>query len=361
MDIHQETKEAQAFFSAMLKPGTRAETIYNFARKRNTEKSAIACPNGEEHAALQYAAMTYSCASIHLSDALTAQQHETLLILSLMTAMEESSKDSWSYGSKLLYDLRIAGITVTKEELIAFLAQEDNSLLGEGVWQRFCYANEMALFLYAGRLLVRYFWLPDCTAPYTGKPIALPDLRQKHPVSALEELAVTYVPYYIGEQNKAKLTRFLSWLRRSRFYEAETEFSSEPGIVPVHTLHVIEHLVRLAKPSTEADLGECVLAGLCHSLWVNSTARYGFGRKSMIMALEFFQDCLTERLASALDAHPHVEAMNPYVGKQMMEQPLGLFLHLADTFATYQDTNSQEISTPPSGSPQQVNSQPEKS
>ena len=76
--------------------------------------------------------------------------------------------------------------------------------------------------------------------------------------------------------------------------------------------------------------------------WVASTVYsykddlpFGHGRKSMYIALGFFGDSMPPSVASAIDAHMHDIDVNPNVGLQMMQQPLGLWLHIGDAIAAH--------------------------
>lgn len=345
MDIKQEHIEAFNMFGSVV-ASERAKAVFDFAMKRGLEKAVVTCPDGSEHAAMMYAWQLY-CNTDKFAGA-TADEAEIYQIVSLMSAMEEVSNDTWSYGTKLLCDMRAAGIGPSRREYTVFLALEgswdntEKSVLLE--------TEPVARWFYAGRLLTMCSTLPGLPAWFkTGTPIELPQPLDT-PAATIQDLALKFIPACVGRENEAKILGLLKMLAfRSDFYTSAGSSEYEEGYLARHTLDVIYKLVEIARPAAPEQIGACVLAGLGHDLAeikifakdaegnaVFDLMPYGHGRKSVYILGGYLGGSLPLDVAAAIDVHMNDIGANPCSPLQMMEAPLGLYLHIADVLATYQ-------------------------
>ncbi len=272
-----------------------------------------------------------------------AADEETFQIVSLMLTMAESEKNTWTYGSKLLYEMRVAGIVPARREVAILLAQDGSENQAKS---QLLESEPLAVHFYNAKLLTLCNTLTERNLCYKRgqDAIKLPE-REANPAATIKKLAMTYIPACIGQDQAERVKTFLAWLggKRSDFY---TKYSGTETTLAEHSLDVIDNLVRLTRPTTEAQLGECILAGLGHEIgeigvYANGTAfdpmPFGYGRKSLYIMSGFFEKYLPERVANAIDAHMCDQSTNPYVLQQMMQEPLELYLHMADVMATYID------------------------
>lgn len=361
MDIKQEHLEAFNFLQSVYET-PRAKAILDFAAKRGLEKAVVTCPDGTKHAAAMYAWQLYcntdAFASAMSNDSPQANEDvETYQVISIMSALEESATDAWSYGTKLLYDMRKAGIGPSRREYTIFLALEsgwdnpEKSALLE--------ADRASLFFYAGKLQTLCGTLPGiphCFRHENGSRVQLPAPLET-PAATITQLAMKYIPECVGQDNAAKVAGILKMLAyRSDFYTAISSSDYEEGSLAKHTVDVIYKLVQLTNPVTDEQLGLCILAGLGHDLAEAKLFSkgndgspsydpmpYGHGRKSVYILGGFLGDCLPKSVACAIDVHMNDMAGNPYSHLQMMEEPLGLYLHIADVMAIYDKTEKTEI------------------
>lgn len=121
MDTKQEYTEAINMLQTVYE-APRAKAILDFAVKRGLEKAVVTCPDGSKHAAAMYAWQLY-CNTASLC-ATAAEDTEIYQVVCIMSALEEGATDVWSYGTKLLYDMRKAGVGPTRREYTIFLALE---------------------------------------------------------------------------------------------------------------------------------------------------------------------------------------------------------------------------------------------
>lgn len=345
MDIKREAEEAINLLTSVI-DGSRANNVLAYARKQGLMKRTVCLSDGSEHAAAMYAWQLY-CNADHIVPA-TPETTEAYQIVSIMSALEETANDSWSYGAKLIYDMRAASVGPTRFEVSLFLAMEDG---WEGDKNELLSGNPHAVGFYCGKVLTLHSTLPGKLGCFTmkGEAIALPELPTDR-AEAIELLAAQYVPACIGEGNADKMTRFLRLLRnKSDFYNAINAGDYEEGSLAAHTLAVICKLVELTHPTTPEQMGECVLAGIGHDIaeahiivkqdaegnFVFDSMPFGHGRKSLYILGGYLDNCLPETVASAIDGHMMDVAANPRSHQQMMESPLGLYLHIADVISSF--------------------------
>ncbi len=336
MTIEEENKEALGTWEHIC-ASDRVKAVFAFATKNaHIEERKVSDSDGKPHAAAMYALQMY-CQTLQLHP--KNELAESVQIVALMTAIEESGYSAWHhFGAELLYDMRADGISITRDEVSAFLALEgDWSYPAKG---QLMYGSPLAVCLYSSRLLTKYFTLNNMYPYMKNKdPLPLPKM-EADPCAAIETLAMATIPAYIGEDDVKKLMRFLNWLRTGDFYTFEN------GALAKHTVQVICNLVNLTKPQNEKDLGEVVLAGLCHDICSINVDRdpsgntvydplpFGCGRKSLYIASGYFGKNLGKTVAAAIDAYQHDIAAESYMPQAYLT-PLALYLHLADVMATY--------------------------
>lgn len=402
MTVKQQTAEAISFLDSICynqnndgSPAVpRGKEVYDFAKKNGLEKATVALPDGTIHSAAALAQHIY-CNAYEIGEP-DERQNESYLIVALLIAMEEVSTHPWNYGSWLIYKLKLAGIQLRRDEITAFLAQEgsyaSNRSKGDLLDN-----NLMAVSMYCARLRALYNSLPGIgrglSTPDSDAMKELLDAEEPTAQATIEKLARKYIPALIGANNADKVERFLKYLReQSDFYiaPASTKYHmARPCCLAAHTVNVIYRTASQLLPATDAQIGEIVMAALCHDLCKNNvyvpewkkekvyrpegklydnggnfdwdpylgfnfkdSMPFGHGRKSLYIAVAYFGDCLTEAVASAIDAHMHDIDTNPNVGLQMMMHPLGLWLHIGDALAAHID----EYNVPPVRSLDELNS-----
>lgn len=345
MDIKQEHIEAINMLQSVYET-PRAKAVLDFAVKRGLEKATVTCPDGSEHAATMYAWYLY-CNSDDIG-ASNSKDVETYQVVCIMSAMEESATDPWSYGTKLLYDMRKAGLGPTRKEYALFLAMEDG--WDNGQKAAIMEMEPSAVYFYAGKLLTMCNTLPGVRKRFRteGQPCTFP-ARKESAIATLQNLAMQYIPACVGQDNATKVAGVLKMLaHRSDFYGAGGPGGYEGGLAD-HTVDVIYKLVQVAKPITDEEVGLCVLAGLGHDIadaeffrkdnsgnQTSDILPFGHGRKSVYMLGGYLGDCLPQCVASAIDVHMNDITANPFSALQMMEEPLGLYLHIADVLSIYE-------------------------
>lgn len=346
MNIKDEHTEAINMLQTVCET-PRAKAVLDFAVKRGLEKAVVTCPDGSEHAASMYAWQLYC--NIDRLTTLAPEDAETCQVVLIMSALEESASDTWSYGTKLLYDMRKAGIGPNHREFGLFLAME-------GGWDNpekntLLEADRLALYFHAGKLMTLCGTLPGMPSCFqgTGTPLELPAPLEQ-PAATIQQLAMRYIPACVGQDNATKVAGVLKMLAyRSNFYTAVSSSGFEEGSLAYHTIDVIYALAQITKPLTEEQMGICVLAGLGHDLaeaeffnkdgegkMVRNPMPFGHGRKSVYLLGGYLGDCMPKSVACAIDVHMNDTAGNPYSHLQMMEEPLGLYLHIADILAVYE-------------------------
>lgn len=354
MTIKEENAEALGFLDITY-VDERSKELLAFARDNGLEKGTVKLPNGDFHSAAAFAQHLY-CNAYEIANP-PDSENESYQIVALLITLQMISKSSWNYGSRLLYDLKAAGFQLKREEVAAFLAQEGTYSTNRSKGDLLD-GNMTAVSMYCGTLRALYNTLPGI-----GKGLSSPDTepmqqllaaREESPMATIEKLALTYIPALIGEENRGKVERFLKFLRNSDFYvaPASTRYHlAVPGGQSTHIVNVIYRTAERLLPASNAQIGEIVMAALCHDLckvnvyfprdeggyYFHDEMPFGHGRKSLYMAVGFFGHLMPKSVASAIDAHMHDIDTNPNVGIQMMEQPLGLFLHIGDMLAAHID------------------------
>lgn len=346
----------------------RTDALLQVAIKNGIEDAVWNGASGE-FAHAMYIMLMYICSSeiyAALNEEPDDKQSQKLLLASMLVGLAEMDVgSSWTYGSKLLLEIRKAGIRLERDEIRAFLAQEGDfvSNRSKGNLMK---DDMLSVSVYCGRLMALYNILPRLPKP-SAVPDDFPkdqlvtadvlqDFNIEDPREQIETAVRTYFPIVLGEGNDSKIEAFLAYLVKSDFYQApaSTKYHGcHPGELAVHTCNVMYRGVQLMLPTSRENIAKMVMAAICHDLckidvyspYSKNTKVYynfddhmpfGHGRKSLYIAAAYFPDIPMD-VASAIDAHMMDTSANPNVERQVMEEPLGLWLHLADCIATYLD------------------------
>lgn len=391
MDIKQEHIEATAFWSSIAQGDKEVTAVLTFAESRWTT-ATITAADGSEHAASTYAEHIYINADAIVNDNPQADPtlSPQLQICAILVALQETcTTDNWSYGARLLFDLKKSGINLKRKTIAAFLAQE-------GSWDTnrsktdLLTGNFVATGIYCGRLKAL------CQS-LIGKPISqggdkdglIATIDENEKLTTHAEVLRKYltdygIPYLnsVGSTNaQSRIEAFLEWLGKTDFYEAPCStryhLCTEGGL-SAHTINVLLQLIWQSLPANKQQIGACVLAAIGHDLckigvykkqykskkvylgenepapadsyvkedqggrfyWANDIGYtfedkmpFGHGRKSAYMLMGFFPE-IDESVFCAVDGHMGSPETNPNYLKQFSECPLALNLHLADTVAS---------------------------
>lgn len=367
-------------------------SILQFAEK-HLDEGTVLDVHGEEHNSSYYAMCLFVTADSLVNEkkedgstdmALTNQ----IIQCSLLVALEESYyanlKPHGSYGSRLLFDMRRAGIKLSRPLIAAFLAQE-------GTWDSnrskgdLMDGNTVAVAIYCSRLTTLCRSLLGLSNSLSGNEEALKTIEVNAKLETtedviryyLENFAVSYLEAAGSKNAKDEIETFLAYLKKTDFYSApcSTKYHlSRVGGLSEHSINVMMQLLWLTLPATKQQLGGCVLAGLGHDLckigiykanaknkkiyitegmeippaafikkdnggkfyWgqdvyyeFKDSMPFGHGRKSAYLLQGFFPE-ISYELYAAVDGHMgEPEMMQIY-----SENVLALNLHIADMLAT---------------------------
>lgn len=383
MDLKTETNTNYGALQSVF-AGNRAKALLDYAvRQRDFLERTVCDGTAERHAAAAYVLQLYHHASTFSDE---PARDESYQIVSLLMGMEAIRSDCWAYGSKLIYDLKIAGIDLTRDEVSAFLAQE-------GTWENNKYdkgklleGNSMAVAFYCAQLLTLYGSL-------TGKNPGLPQndtdpgiLKRiegcygNSVMETIENLLKTFGPAYLGEGSESVLAAFMIGIRKIGFYTAPAStkyhLAEKEGLAK-HSFNVFVRQIELERPTDDATVGKCIIAAVCHDLckcmfytptwnrakvyiedgqgkfkepdgksyeWqdvlqyrIDDKLPFGHGRKSLYISVGYFKNLLTEEVACAIEAHMGDFTKNPMIGYQFLQYPFALRLHIADVLASQLD------------------------
>lgn len=388
MDIKQEHIEATAFWNSIAQGDKEVSAVLAFAESR-WASATIEAADGSKHAASTYAEHIYINADAIVNDNPEADPSLSpqLQICAILVALQETcSSDSWSYGARLLFDLKKSGVNLKRKTIAALLAQE-------GSWESnrnktdLMTGNFVATGIYCGRLKAL------CQS-LIGKPVTqggdkdglITAIEENEKLTTHAEVLRKYltdygIPYLdsVGTTNaQARIDAFLEWLGKTDFYEAPSSHLSVEGGLSAHTINVLLQLIWQSLPANKQQIGACVLSAIGHDLcevgvakkeykskkvylgetepaptescvmedqggrfyWANAIGYtyedrmpFGHGRKSAYMLMGFFPE-IDETVFCAVDGHTGSPETNPNYLKQLSECPLALNLHLADTVAS---------------------------
>lgn len=349
---------------------------------------------GVEHSAMQYAMQMYIEAENIIGDQKDAQLSNHLAQCALLVALEESFyTGEWlSYGSKLLFEVKRAGIKLTRPVIAAFLAQE-------GSWSKnlnkgdLMDGNIVAVSIYCARLSVlchRLDGYPTCwtsdQADNQAEQVKTLAYDEVDSIAAnlnyyLNKYAVAYLQEKGSKDAQKQVAVFIKYLEtQSDFYTAPSSTKyhlSVDGGLAQHTNNVLMQLLYRVLPATPAQLGACVLAAIGHDLckigvykkqfkskkvylsegepapeaafiktdgggnfyWADSyyyefsdAMPFGHGRKSAYMLQGFFPE-IDEDVFAAVVCHMADPESNPHYLYKFVMCPLALNLHIADVLA----------------------------
>ena len=390
MDATQRNQEAVSFWEAAC-ANDNVKALYAFAEQHWAD-ATIKTPDGQEHSAARYAQYIYACADLIVNEAPqeTPELTEQLQLCAIMVALEECCfKNNWTYGSKLLYSLKKAGIKLDRTVIAGFLAQEGtwNSNRSKG---DLLAGNVVAVGIYCGKLSALCRAMTGSSITDGGrKEDLIETVKLGEEMTKPDEILTKYMTEYgisylesLGVKDaEDRIGKFLRWLLRTDFYYAPCStryhLSIEGGLA-AHTINVMMQLIWLTLPANKQQIGACVMAAIGHDLckigvynkqykakkmylgenepapagafvkedqggrfyWADDTfytfedaMPFGHGRKSAYMLIVFFPE-IDEAVFCAIDGHMADPDQNPAYLHQLAEHALALNLHIADTLAT---------------------------
>jgi len=369
--------------------GPRVKAVLEFAKRRGFADGVIRAMDGSEHPATKYACQLDFHAESFAE--MTEAESESFQILSILFALEATRKDMWSPCSRINYELSYEGIQLTRTETVAFFSQRGN-------WKTLEKGNQMEgnpfsvamycsqLFTLAGTLTGRQI-LPGPSIPEELFRQFQSCWKQEGPQQSIETMLMTFGTVCVGKDYENKIIELINWMRSSDFYiaPASTEYHlSYFGGLAEHTCNLIARHVALQKPQTAAELGEIIIVDVCHGFYktcfyrpytcrkkefhpeidakkglpkgyfleadgrvycwvdgiqfeVNDQIPLPHGAKSVHMAVRLLGRALTPRMAEAIEAHMRDTDENPCVDLLYINNPLAIFLHMADVMASKLD------------------------
>lgn len=389
--MEQKEKEqvelAIAYLQTCSQKNEKTQNVFSFALNAGIETSHIATTKDRQFPLSVYIMHTF-CNACDVLGRIVSNENideltDSLFVVSLLSAIAETSKSCWSYGAELLYDLDSASIMLSRKEIMAILAQNGTYATNRSKGDQM-EGNMIAVCLYCGRLMALYNTLVEREKPFT-----IPDsVTQDKLVMSIsdictmdapyqqrvETLVREYFPMIIPNDKQSSIDVMLNYLaNNSDFYYAPAStryhLSEQFGLV-THTLHVTDRLVQLTAPLMPEQVAECVMSSIGHDFckigvyapytknkkvyhdggskrdllgafdWqeglefsFSDSYPIGHGLKSMHQMSRFLPG-LPRRVASAIDAHMLDSDTNPRVYEEIEQFPLGLWLHMADMIAT---------------------------
>lgn len=365
--------------------GARSRAVLEFAKAQNFVEMQIKCVDGTVHPASEYAVHINFNAGKFLGEYANQEQYqESLAVISVLLAMEEARPSCWRPGSEMLYDIRQAGIVLTRAEVSAFLAQLGTSKRSAATRKKLLYKDPLTTCIYCGSVLAKYGTLTatflgrndECSKELSAQVEAC--WNAESPAQSIESLLTAFVPAYVGAAGEARLSSFVGWLRKYGFYTAPADttgdLACESGLV-IHTANLIAKHLSVENPTKKEDFGRIILADVLCSMrkavlyrkeWVeekvycaegtltepdgakyrlvrkvgyfeNDAMPYGEGRTSLHMANGYFGGLMGKDVAAAIDGCAFDLEENPDAERQMVSYPLCLSLHIANTLVTYLD------------------------
>lgn len=321
-----EIQEALSVFQQAV-DSPRASAVLKFGLANGLQKNTILCLDGKEHSAMNFALRLY-CLASQLANGMEDQiREESLQIASILTALGKTDGSTWNYGSELLYHVRCADIQLMREEVGAFLATEkgDKALL-EG--------NALAVVIYAAYLET---WFISYPAVAAREEVAGETEQEKLPEctgdskTAIESL-VGFIPAYLGSGAEKATEQFVKYVRK--YFMDQEGLPGEQMTPAERAVRTIYWLDRIMKPSSKAQIGRIVLAGIGANIGDTSALPYGHGRTSLYITSAYFGNLLPDEVALAIDAHARNWA-DSEAASHLVNHSLAAYLHIADTLAKY--------------------------
>lgn len=387
-NLELEAREHLAHLESVC-DGPRVKAVLDFAKRRGFAEGIIRAQDGSEHSAAKYACqLDFYSESIA---GMTENETESFQILSILYALEAIQNNPWSTCSRLNYELSYEGIRLTRAETIAFFSQKGTWSTKEKGNQ--LEGNPLSVAMYCGQLftltgsLTGRQLLPTAEMPEDLAAQFQACWKPEGPQQSIEAMLLTFATVFVGKENESKIMDLINEMRSSDFYSApaSTKYHlSYFGGLSEHVCNVIARHVSLQKPQTAAELGEIVLTDTCHDLSKTyfyrpySTRKKEYhpeingqtdlpkgyfldfdGRvyswkdviqfevadqiplphsaKSIHMAVRILGKSLTPRMAEAIEAHMRDIDDNPCVDYLFIDNPLAMFLHMADVQASKLD------------------------
>lgn len=375
--IQQLSKESLTILHGSCK-SEKENALFQFAVNQNLESRMVYAVNNKPYSAAEYAAHLL-CAMTQFSDTYI----DSFFTLTILMALEKSNEMQhlMGYGTQLLYDLEAAHISLSRKEKFAFLAQEGT--FQSNPHKARLMQNDLSVLLYCSDLFTRInlcgkISYTDCKTPDELMAIFRTGWDSGDPKTAIENMLKNIVFPSVPQEDVATLQSFTAWLRTCGFYtgpsRATTQANQPLTTLAQHTWLVISRQVALQCPQTKEEMAKIILTGVCHDLcnsmgaikrtmeqeriydtsgqyqepdgrrynieWrekfiEDDSIPYGHGRKSVhIAAAKLGCKIFTQDMAQAVACHARecsgAEAI-------FAHNPLALYLHIADMFATWVD------------------------
>lgn len=388
--MNERAIESMAFFESCCQT-PRAKAILEMAKERQIQDRKVCAVNCAEYPITEYAMQLYCYAS--QIGCFQESDNESYVVVALLLAMEISKDDYWSYGSKLMTDVINKKITVSRKEWEAVMAQYGTNQTNPDK-EYLLEHNMMAAAFHCADLLTRILSLPGKSA-LPGDQVNS-ELHKKlescwgnNAVDTVMRLAEVFIPASLGTECFTQIVRpMIAGMTKSGVLGFPARLNEDRSMkisIAEHICSVVWYYAEIVKPRTEAEIGMLFLAALCQDLRKTCDYRMSYGtrkkfcengrysepdgrkfnweqyvqyekdhqirlahNKSLFMATRYLQEHLPESVASAIDSSSYNIDMNAYVEYAMMEEPLGLYLHVADVIsaaylATAQQPETQKV------------------
>lgn len=355
----------------------RTKAILELAKERRIQDRTIRAADNSEHSIPEYAMQLLCYASI--IGCFKEEDTESGLMIAMLLAMEISKDDFWSYGSKLMNDVSKRKIAVTRKEWEAVMAQYGTNATNPDK-EYLLENNLMAAAFHCADLMTRILSLTGRSgipASQMPEPVRkkLEACWEGGPVNTISHLAETFLPAYLGAEVFSRTVKpMLDGMIKNRSLEAPAMLNSDKSMkqsIAEHVTSVVWYYADVFKPQTETDIGKLFLAALCLDLRKTCDYQMCYGtrkkfcaegrysepdrrkfnweqyiqyeennqihlaqNKSLFMATRYLQGELPDAIASAIDSCSYNLDMNEFVEVQMMEEPLGLYLRVANIVAS---------------------------
>lgn len=367
----------------------RAKKVLDFVRAHGFDTAEAIDGRVDSHPAVEYA-VTLANNAANIADA-TAEEAESLLVLSMLMTLLNANHAT--PAAMLNYELIRSGIRLIRDETVALFAnpkwwkanKADNDCV---------FSNKLAADMYCSKLFTELaslpfgHSLPSVVVPEQLKAkyeSCIAQDKESSPEEIICNLLNTFSTVYVGANHRSKIDGLVAWLQSGDFFLAPAgpdSYLDYVGGLADHTLFVIEEMMQLKSPQTEAEVGEIVLAAVCSGLYMtDSTLPYykvrkvykpemsnmtslpaGFAREpdgrvycketveaftrdnpfaipdeafALHKAAYLLGDALNPRVAEAIYAHQRDCDRNPHSDLILAQNDLALFLHMATIKASW--------------------------
>lgn len=345
MTLEEATDQNLSILSSVCE-SEQAKAVLAFAKQYGLLTGRITCPDGSCHCAAEYAvhihSNTYSVVAEVQNDEYI---HESIQIVSVLLALEESRRSMWTPGAELLYDIRKAGIKLKREIVTAFLAQLCTTPKDIEARWKMLRKNVLSTAIYCGRLVSLYGTMVGTYSPH-GRQSTPEDIMKsfqwddKEAESRIMNAISTYGTAYLGAANESSVKTLQGLFVKRGYFNivvSHTGSEKESWTIAKMLSALIRRHLAIEKPQTKEDVGRIVLVDvLCH-VSACEVLPYGEGRSSLHMTLGYLDDLLPKDAAAAIAMGGEDSTENPLLPVVMMEYPLVLTLRIADIMATMLD------------------------